>query len=87
VTLNLYIVMDANYEWGCFVFDASRNRAKMRVAYEFGADYIDMRCKTLARGVNMDFPMLVDCPEHEGYDLVERLGFHYGTDEEEEATP
>lgn len=82
--MNLYMVSDADYEWCCFAFDTSRNRAKMRVAEHFGMDYVDMRCKTLKMGVNVQVPMLVDCETDKGYDKVMECGFFY-VDEEGEA--
>lgn len=80
--MNLYMVLDSNYDWCCFAFDTSRNRAKMRVAESFGIDYIDMRCKTLKKGINIPVPMLVTHPDDEGYDIVLNCGYHYATDEE-----
>ena len=82
IHMNLYNVMDKNYEWGCFVFAPSRNRAKVLVAEHFNEDYIHLRCKTLKKGINMDQCLIVDCPEDTGYDLVLKLGFHYPTQEE-----
>lgn len=75
--MNLYIVWDSNYDWGCFAFDTSRNNAKMRVAKEFDCEYVDMRCKTLSRGVNVPIPMLVAHPDDEGYDKVLDCGYNY----------
>lgn len=80
--MNLYIVFDAQYEWGCFVFETTRNRAKMRVANHFDIDYIDVRCKTLNRGVNFPYPKTVDCEQDEGYDVVLKCGHHYATESE-----
>ena len=81
--MNLYMVYDGNYDWCCFAFDTTRNRAKMRVAREFDCEYTDMRCKTLKKGVNIPAPMLVTHPEDKGYDIVQACGYSYGTDEEE----
>ena len=75
--------LDNNYDWWCFVFDTSLNRAKKRVADEFYCDYIDMRCKTLKKGVNISIPMLVTHPDDNGYDIVFDYGFHYATEDEE----
>ena len=75
--MNLYMVLDNSYEWCCFVFDTSRNRAKKRVADEFYCEYIDMRCKTLKKGVNIPIPMLVTHPDDNGYDMVLNLGYQY----------
>ena len=77
------MVLDSNYDWCCFAFDTSRNRAKKSVADEFYCDYIDMRCKTLKKGVNVPAPMLVTHPEDKGYDLVLNCGYHYALPEEE----
>ena len=79
--MNLYMVLDANYDWCCFAFDTSRNRAKKRVANEFGCDYIDMRCKTLKKDVNVLIPMLVTHPNDNGYDIVLNYGFRYPEEE------
>lgn len=81
--MNLYMVLGANYDWCCFAFDTSRNRAKKRVADEFFCDYIDMRCKTLKKDVNVPAPMLVTHPDDNGYDIVLDYGFHYATEDEE----
>lgn len=75
--MNLYMVLDANYDWCCFAFDVSRNRAKKRVADEFGCDYVEMRCKTLRKGMNVPVPMLVTCPEDKGYDIILNCGYAY----------
>lgn len=81
--MNLYVVLDSNYDWCCFAFDISRNKAKLRVAKEFGNDYTDMRCKTLRKGINVAAPMLVTHPDDNGYDIVRNCGYEYeyGTDE------
>lgn len=81
--MNLYLVTDANYDWACFAFDTSRERAKLRVAKEYGNEYIEMRCKTLKKEVNVPLPMLVTDADDEGYDIVLQCGYHYDTDEEE----
>ena len=75
--MNLYVVTDTNYEWGCFVFETTRNRAKLRTAESLGMTYIDMRCKTLKKGVNVPAPMMVDDTDSPGYDMVLKCGFHY----------
>lgn len=75
--MNLYMVLDNNYDWCCFAFDTSRNRAKKKVADEFYCDYIDMRCKTLKKDVDVFEPMLVTHPDDNGYDIVLGYGFHY----------
>lgn len=80
--MNLYQVWDANYEWCCFVFDVTRNRAKMQVAESYGEDYINMRCKTLKKGVNVPAPMLVDSDTDDGYELVLQYGYRYASEEE-----
>lgn len=79
--MNLYMVLDANYDWCCFAFDITRNRAKKRVADEFSHEYIDMRCKTLKKGVNVPIPMLVTHPDDDGYDMVLKCGYHYAEEE------
>lgn len=80
--MNLYQVLDKNYEWCCYVFDVSRNSAKARVAESYGEDYINMRCKTLTKGVNVPIPMMVDDEESMGYDIVLKCGYRYvGEDE------
>ena len=80
--MNLYHVWDRHYEWCCFAFNTTRNRAKARVAELFDQEYIDMRCKTLKRGVNVPVPMVVDCDTDEGYDMVLKCGYRYATEEE-----
>lgn len=75
--MNLYMVLDNNYDWCCFAFDTSRNRAKKRVADEFFCEYIDMRCRTLRKGVNVPIPMLVTHLDDDGYDMVLRCGYQY----------
>ena len=82
MTTNLYSVCAADYEWSCFVFDISRNKAKMRAAAHFGENYINMRCKTLVRGVNFPTPVVVDCETDEGYEMVLQCGFRYMTEED-----
>lgn len=59
--MNLYIVYDANYDWECFVFETTKNKAKKRVAEDFFMDYIDVRCKTLKKGVNFPYPKTINC--------------------------
>ena len=81
ITTNLYMVMDSQYDWCCFAFDTSRNKAKLRVAEEFGCEYTEMRCKTLKKGVNVPIPMLVTHPDDFGYDTVLKCGYEYGKDE------
>ena len=80
--LNLYMVLDSDYDWCCFAFDTSRNRAKLSVAQEFGYEYTDMRCKTLRKGVNVSLPMLVTHPEDKGYEIVQNCGYEFGKDED-----
>ena len=57
------MVCDSNYDWCCFAFDTSRNMAKLSVARKFGNEYTEMRCKTLKKGVNVPFPMIVTHPD------------------------
>lgn len=80
--MNLYCVWDSNYDWCCFAFDSSRNRAKKLVADFFDMDYIEMRCKTLRKGVNVPFPTIVTCEDDFGYDCVKDCGFSFATEEE-----
>ena len=79
--MNLYMVLDSNYDWCCFAFDTSRNKAKLSVAREFGSEYTAMRCKTLKKGVNVPAPMLVTHPDDNGYDIVKNCGYEYETDD------
>lgn len=74
--------MDKNYDWGCFVFAYTRNKAKAYVAKHFNCEYIDMRSRLLKRGLNLSYPMIVDCPEDTGYDLVLKCGYSYMNEEE-----
>lgn len=74
---NLYLVMDSNYDWCCFAFETTRNKAKLIAANEFDCDYKDMRCKTLEKGVDISRAMLVTCEEDDGYNLVKELGYEY----------
>ena len=81
--MNLYQVFDKNYEWACFAFDVSRNRAKSRVAELFGLFYTDMRCKTLKKGVtSIQTPTVVDCETDAAYKVVLECGYKYYSDEE-----
>ena len=82
MTMNLYRVTDANCEWCCFVFDTSRNHAKVWVSNHFDESYISLRCKTLKRGVNVPHPMLIDYYDSEGYDIVLNCGYCFATEEE-----
>lgn len=79
--MNLYNVMDKNYEWSCFVFAPTRNKAKKLVADHFFIDYIDLRSRCLKKGVNIDHCVVVDHPDDEYYDLVVNCGFSYDYDE------
>lgn len=80
--MNLYNVMDKNYEWSCFVFAPTRNKAKCMVADHLFQDYIDLRCRLLRRGLNTPLPLVVDCPEDTGYDLILKCGYSYMNEEE-----
>ena len=80
--MNLYCVQDSDYEWCCFAFDSSRNRAKKSVADFFDMEYIEMRCKTLRKGVNVPFPTIVADEDDRGYDVVKDCGFGFATEEE-----
>ena len=75
--MNLYMVQDASYEWCCYCFDITRNKAKMRAASHFGLDFVDMRCKTLKKGVNVPEPTLVTHEEDEGYNMVRLCGYYF----------
>ena len=80
--MNLYNVMDKNYDWGCFVFAPNRNKAKAIISRYFDQDYIDLRSNLLKRGIlNPSYCLVVDCPEDENYYLVEQLGFSYKNEE------
>lgn len=83
--MNLYLVCDADYEWGCFAFDTTRNRAKYSVARQFDEEYINMRCKTLKKCINIHSPMIVDCDTDKGYDIVLACGYHFMDEEESDA--
>jgi hypothetical protein len=53
------------------------------VAELFGEEYIDMRCKTLKRGVlDVQVPTIVDSELDEAYKYVLECGYHYYDDEE-----
>ena len=80
--MNLYMVTDSNYEWCCFVFETSRNRAKLWVSKSFDESYISLRCKTLKKGINLSLPMLVDDVDSEGYDIVLECGYRFATEDE-----
>lgn len=80
--VNLYQIFDKHYEWCCFAFDVSRNQARARAAEHFGEDYIDMRCKTLKNGVNVEMPTIVDSELHKEYKTVLECGFHFYSEEE-----
>ena len=82
IKMNLYMVTDSNYEWCCFVFDTSRNRAKLWVSNHFDESYISLRCKTLRKGINLSQPMLIDDPASEGYNLVLECGYRFATEDE-----
>lgn len=80
--MNLYNVMDKNYDWGCFVFAPTRNKAKTIVSKHFDQEYIDLRSTLLKRSVsNPSYCLVVDCPEDKNYYLVEQLGFSYNDEE------
>ena len=80
--MNLYIVYDAVGGWGCYVFETTRGRAKAMVAKHNGAEYTDMRCNTLKKGVNFPYPKTVDSDTDEGYDVVLACGHHYDSIDE-----
>lgn len=82
--MNLYRVCTSDYEWCCFVFDITRGRAKAKVANEFDCEYIDMRCQTMRKGVNVPFPAVVSSPDDKEYEWVTKCGCRYMTEEERE---
>lgn len=80
--MNLYLVWDKQYEWCCYVFAVSRNQAKLMVAELFSQEYIDMRCKTLRKGLcNPQEPATVDYTDDYLYEIVKQCGYEY-TEEE-----
>ena len=82
--MNLYRVSDTDYTWCCYIFETSRNRAKLAVSKEFDFDYIDARCKTLAKNVGeIKEPVLIYDEECDGYEVVTRLGYRYAQEETE----
>ena len=83
--MNLYRVTDWTYDWCCFTFDTTRNKAKLAVAKEFDIDYVDMRCKTLVKDVKeTNEPSVVYSEDHKDYPIVKKLGYKYDTPEEYE---
>jgi hypothetical protein len=78
--MNLYMVLDEQYEWCCFIFAHTRNEAKAMWARCFDQEYTGARCKTLEKGV--DFPMCkcVDNPDDPDYGYVLGLGYEYKED-------
>ena len=80
--MNLYRVSNKDYEWCCYVFETTRNKAKAFGASCFGEDYTDMRCTTLKKGINVDRPRVVDCEDDEGHDIVLKCGYRFATEEE-----
>lgn len=79
--MNLYCIWDRDYEWCCYVFETTRNKAKERASGYFGEEYIDMRCKTLKKGVNVPVPHVVDSDTAPGYDMVLKLGYSFAEEE------
>lgn len=78
--VNLYKVIDENYEYCMFVFAESRNQAKQFCVgrHDDSETYISFRCKTLEKDVNPDyFATVVDCPNDKAYEYVKALGFEY----------
>ena len=76
--MNLYLVYVGRFEWCCFVFTTSRNRAKMLVMQCFGTDdpYTDYRCITKQKDVG-GTERVIDWQEDEEYYRVTELGFSY----------
>lgn len=81
--MNLYQVSDWTYDWCCYTFDINRNKAKLAVAKEFDIDYIDMRCKTLAKNVKeINEPTVVYSEDHKYYPIVKKLGYEYNINQD-----
>lgn len=80
--MNLYCVRDKDGEWQCFVFESCPARAKMRIVDLYGGEYINMRCRTLKKGVNIDAALIVDSTKHEYYPIVQELGFSFEREDE-----
>lgn len=75
--MNLYLVYSCESEWGCYCFAHSANKAKMLVSYEMDDEYINMRYKTLYRGANVPFEVVVLDDEQSEYQYVKQCGFKY----------
>lgn len=78
--MNLYLVQDLLYEWGCFIFAPTRNQAKVMWARYFDQEYTSARCKTLKRGVNFPMCKCIDNPDDPDYGYVVGLGYEYEED-------
>jgi hypothetical protein len=59
--MNLYLVYPLKGDWGCYVFEESRNKAKMSLVNYFDNNetYIDFGCKTIQRDVGGE-PQICD---------------------------
>ena len=77
------MVTDLECNWCCFVFDVSRKKAKLWVANYFDERYLSLRCKTLRKGINCPYPLIVDCETAEGYDLVLNCGYRFANENDE----
>lgn len=81
--MNLYLVHSCESEWGCYCFARSANRAKQIVAHEMNDEYVNMRYKTLKRGVNIPLETAVTDKDHFAYAHLQRCGFEYKEVDEE----
>lgn len=79
--MNLYSVCNKDYEWCCYVFETTRNKAKERGSGFLGERYIDTRCKTLNKGVNVPTPHVVKSTDDPGYEMVLKLGYSFAEEE------
>ena len=56
-------------------------KQKRKGNYHHNGNKTEMRCKTLKKGVNIPFPMLVTHPDDKGYEIVKSCGYEYGSDD------
>lgn len=82
--LNLYMVRDNLYDFVCFVIEKTPGKAKAWCASNWGADFIDMRCNLLKKGVDAEKPLLIECETDKGYDIVQDCGYRYTGFEEDD---
>lgn len=62
--MNLYKVMPITYDWCCYIFAETRNKAKSMLVGHFDDDnkYIDFRCETIKKNVDGNSQICdVDC--------------------------